>query len=145
MPGTGRVKSIDKRNDEQNRDADDPGSQLQKGINAEGMPPCRIIRGKARLPRHIPPMKVPSNTPRDTAVEPITSCSNWNQTISYINAEQPLPTNNSNIKGRKRPEPEELVACVGFCADMSLKAFPSRSCSAYTPTIFSKMINILVI
>jgi len=40
------------------------------------------MRGKAILPRHIPPMKLPSNTANETAVEPIDSCSNWSQTIS---------------------------------------------------------------
>ena len=39
-------------------------------------------RGKARLPRHIPPMKLPSNTAKEIAVEPSDSCSNWSQTIS---------------------------------------------------------------
>ncbi len=39
-------------------------------------------RGSSRLPRHIPPMNVPSSTPSDTDVEPMTSCSSWNQTIS---------------------------------------------------------------
>ena len=34
------------------------------------------------LPRHIPPMKVPSSAPSDTADEPIANCSSWNQTIS---------------------------------------------------------------
>ncbi len=40
------------------------------------------MRGKAMLPRHKPPMKVASNTASETAEEPITSCSNWYQTIS---------------------------------------------------------------
>ncbi len=38
--------------------------------------------GSARLPMHMPPMNVPSSTPMETAVEPMTSCSSWNQTIS---------------------------------------------------------------
>ena len=37
-------------------------------------------RGSSRLPRHMPPMNVPSSTPSETADEPITSCSSWNQT-----------------------------------------------------------------
>ena len=36
----------------------------------------------AKLPRHIPPMNVPRSTPSEIADEPITSWSNWNQTIS---------------------------------------------------------------
>jgi hypothetical protein len=39
-------------------------------------------RGKSRLPRHSPPMKVASRTPSDTVVAPMTSSSSWNQTIS---------------------------------------------------------------
>ena len=31
---------------------------------------------------HMPPMNVPSSTPRETAVEPITNCRSWSQTIS---------------------------------------------------------------
>ena len=30
----------------------------------------------------MPPMNVPSSTPSETADEPMTSCSSWNQTIS---------------------------------------------------------------
>ncbi len=30
----------------------------------------------------MPPMNTPNNTPSDTAEEPMTSCSNWNQTTS---------------------------------------------------------------
>ena len=40
------------------------------------------MRGSIRLPRHSPPMKVASRTPSEIAVEPMTSCSNWYQTIS---------------------------------------------------------------
>ena len=39
-------------------------------------------RGKSRLPRHIPPMNVPSNMPSETVETPITNSSNWNQTTS---------------------------------------------------------------
>src|ERR1051326_6221432 len=51
-------------------------------------------RGRSMLPRHIPPIKDISSTASETAVEPITSCSIWNQMISYINAAQPLAPNN---------------------------------------------------
>ena len=47
-------------------------------------------------------MNVPSSTPSETADEPITSCSSWNQTTSYISAAQPLPTNSSSNAGRNR-------------------------------------------
>ena len=45
---------------------------------------CRfeMRRGSAKLPRHMPPMNVPSRTPSETAEEPMTSCSNCSQTIS---------------------------------------------------------------
>ena len=41
-------------------------------------------RGAARAgcPAHMPPMNVASSTPRETAVEPITSCRSWSQTTS---------------------------------------------------------------
>ena len=39
-------------------------------------------RDSSRLPRHMPPMKVPSRIPSDIDDDPITSCSSWNQTIS---------------------------------------------------------------
>ena len=41
-----------------------------------------IIRGRSRLPRHMPPMNVPRRTPIDTADDPMTSSSSWNQTTS---------------------------------------------------------------
>ena len=41
-----------------------------------------IARARNRLPRHIPPMNVDSNTAIETADAPMTSSSNWNQTIS---------------------------------------------------------------
>src|SRR5438105_7623557 len=47
-------------------------------------------------------MKVPRSTPIDTAEEPMTSWSNWNQTTSYMSAAQPLPTNRSSSAGRNR-------------------------------------------
>ena len=56
-------------------------------------------RGRRKLPRHIPPMKVPSSTPIETDEEPTNSSSIWNQTISYISAAQPLPTNSSSSTG----------------------------------------------
>src|SRR5207249_4217134 len=56
-------------------------------------------RGRAALPRHNPPMYTASSSPNDTADEPITSCSNCNQTISYIKAAHPLPASSSNRIG----------------------------------------------
>src|SRR5690349_7178133 len=50
----------------------------------------------------MPPMNVPSSTPMETAEDPITSCSNWNQTTSYMSAAQPLPTKSSRSAGRNR-------------------------------------------
>ena len=41
-----------------------------------------MMRAKARLPRHIPPIKVPNSTASETAVEPMTNSRSWNQTIS---------------------------------------------------------------
>ncbi len=41
-----------------------------------------MTRASARLPTHMPPMKVPSSTPIETAEDPITSWISWNQTIS---------------------------------------------------------------
>ena len=41
-----------------------------------------ITRGSTMLPRHMPPMKVLSSTASETADDPITSSSSWNQTIS---------------------------------------------------------------
>src|SRR3970040_1676051 len=56
-------------------------------------------RGSRKLPRHMPPMNVPSSTPIDTDEEPTNSSSIWNQTISYISAAHPLPTNSSSRIG----------------------------------------------
>ena len=39
-------------------------------------------RGSRRLPRHMPAMNVPSRTPIETADDPMTSSSSWNQTTS---------------------------------------------------------------
>ena len=50
----------------------------------------------------MPPMNVPSSTASETADEPRTSCSSWNQTISYISAAQPLPTNSARTSGNQR-------------------------------------------
>src|SRR5262245_52919845 len=61
-----------------------------------------MYRGSRKLPRHMPPMKVPRRTAIDTADDPITSCRSWNQTTSYISAAQPLPTNSSRSAGRNR-------------------------------------------
>ncbi|MCX6628281.1 MAG: hypothetical protein NTW28_11710 [Candidatus Solibacter sp.] len=44
--------------------------------------PPSFSRGSRRLPRQSPPIKVASSTPSETALDPITSCSNWYQTIS---------------------------------------------------------------
>ena len=44
-------------------------------------------------------MYTASSSPNDTADEPITSCSNCNQTISYIKAAHPLPASSSNRIG----------------------------------------------
>jgi hypothetical protein len=41
-----------------------------------------MTRGSMKLPRHMPPMKVPSRTPTETAEDPTNSSSIWNQTIS---------------------------------------------------------------
>jgi hypothetical protein len=41
-----------------------------------------INRGNSKLPRHMPPMNVPKSTPKEMAVEPITSCSICSHTIS---------------------------------------------------------------
>ncbi len=38
--------------------------------------------GKSQLPRHIPPMNVPSSTPNETADDPSDNWSIWNQTTS---------------------------------------------------------------
>ncbi len=45
-------------------------------------------------------MKTPNNIPSDTADEPITSASNWNQTTSYMSAAQPLPKNSNSSASR---------------------------------------------
>src|SRR5262245_15669567 len=58
-----------------------------------------MSRGNRRLPRHMPPINVPSKTPSETAEEPMTSWRSWNQTISYIKAAQPLPMNNRRTSG----------------------------------------------
>jgi hypothetical protein len=47
-------------------------------------------------------MKVPRSTPIETADDPITSWSSWNQITSYISAAQPLPTNSRSNAGRNR-------------------------------------------
>ena len=39
-------------------------------------------RGNNKLPRHIPPINVPSNMPSETVETPMTSSSNWNHTTS---------------------------------------------------------------
>ena len=60
---------------EQHRDPQAADPQFEQAVNAQGG--CRrdgMMRGRSRLPRHIPPMNVPSNTPSETADEPITSC-----------------------------------------------------------------------
>ncbi len=41
-----------------------------------------ITRESPRLPMHMPPMKVPSSTPSETADDPMLSERSWNQTIS---------------------------------------------------------------
>ena len=63
--------------------ADDADAELEQRVDAQRM--LRgddDTRGSSRLPRHMPPMNVPSSTPSETADEPITSWSSWNQTIS---------------------------------------------------------------
>ena len=40
-------------------------------------------------------MYVAKSTPSDTADDPITSSSSWNQTISYTRAAQPLAANST--------------------------------------------------
>ena len=55
-----------------------PGTRRREADGAAG----RSRAARKRLPRHIPPMNVPSSTPSDTAEDPITSCRSWNQTIS---------------------------------------------------------------
>src|SRR6188472_44221 len=47
----------------------------------------------------MPPMKVPSRTPRETADEPMISWSSWNHTTSYTSAAAPLPTKSSHSRG----------------------------------------------
>ena len=51
-------------------------------VDAQRMLPAELQARQQRLPRHSPPMKVASSTPSETALDPITSCSNWYQTIS---------------------------------------------------------------
>src|SRR5436190_10178342 len=63
-----------------------------------------MSRGSTRLPRHMPPMNVPSRTPSDTADDPMISSSSWNQTTSYTSAAHPLPINNASSAGRYRRE-----------------------------------------
>src|SRR5215213_5511249 len=63
-----------------------------------------MTRENSRLPRHMPPMNVPSSTPIDTADDPMTNSSSWNQTTSYMRAAHPLPTNNSRSTGSRRRE-----------------------------------------
>ena len=79
-----------------------PSSRVAKTRNG-----CRfeeMSRGNSRLPRHIPPMNVPSSTPRETAVEPMTSCSSWSHTISYTRAAHPLPMNSGSRRSRRVEE-----------------------------------------
>ena len=65
------------------RSADDADAQLEPARRpAADARRGDTNRGRSRLPRHMPPMNVPSSTPSETADEPITSCSSWNQTIS---------------------------------------------------------------
>src|SRR6266446_6388742 len=60
-----------------------------------------MTRGSNRLPRHKPPMNVPSSTASETAEDPTTSCSSWNHTIWYIRAAHPL-ANDSAPRSRSR-------------------------------------------
>ena len=66
--------------EDQEGDQTDP--EFDQGVNAQRMAPRRDEAGRSRLPRHMPPMYVASSTARDTAVEPTTSWSIWNQTTS---------------------------------------------------------------
>ena len=51
-----------------------PNSSLP--YTRSGCCPPSFSRGSSKLPRHSPPMKVASSTPSETALDPITSCSN---------------------------------------------------------------------
>ena len=57
-------------------------AQLEHRVDPQRVALASRNRGVTRLPRHMPPMKMPSSTPRDTAEDPIESWSSWNQTTS---------------------------------------------------------------
>ncbi len=103
-PARGRhVDAVEERHAEEDEQAERADAQLEEGVDAERMLAARVDEARQQeLPRHMPPMNVPSSTPIETADEPITSCSSWNQTTSYISAAQPLPTNSSSSAGRNR-------------------------------------------
>ena len=80
---TAVYKAVEDRHAEQHQQSDGADAQLEEGVDPHRM----VARGDApaaaaRLPRHIPPMNVPSSTPRETAEDPMTSSRSWNQTIS---------------------------------------------------------------
>ena len=75
MPATKGISS--NTSDSENADA-----ELDAAYTRRGWRPAGTRRGKIRLPRHIPPIKVARRMPSDTAVEPMTNSRSWNQTIS---------------------------------------------------------------
>src|SRR4051812_5640277 len=87
---------------------------------------------------HIPAMNVPSKTAIEIADEPSTSCSIWNQMISYISAAQPLPRNSSSTNGNIR----SLSAGASPAARLLLRRYryaPARSSATITKSNAPKL------
>jgi len=59
-----------------------PMPSSRKAYTRSGCSREEMTRGSTMLPRHMPPINVPSSTARETADDPMTSSSSWNQTIS---------------------------------------------------------------
>ena len=72
----GDVDAIDQRDAHQHQHAETRDAHFQRGVDAQRMLfGAARRRGRPRLPRHRPPMKVASRKPSETAVEPMASCS----------------------------------------------------------------------
>ena len=75
------------------------------------------------------------SSPNETADEPITNCSSWNQTISYIKAAQPLPANRSNkMIGTAALHFITAIGRKGVCLCTEFKPFSIASAIASAPS-----------